>query len=298
MLTEFKSLPELMIAFRKPEKAVAYFAAIRWKNGKFCPYCNSPNVYDIKKRGKAAYRCAACQNSFSVMVGTIFENTKLPLRIWFAAIWMLVNHPKGIASTTLAKDLHITQPTAWFVLHRLRYVARTRSFAKPLSGVVEIDQTFIKGGKPSKARKDGNVGVIGAAERGGSVVARVIHTGLGHGEAQRFIDSVVAPDAKGLVTDGASVFFGVSGYPQHEMINHRKEGRVRGTVHTQTIESVWAQLKRQIYGIHHWVSPKHLQQYVNEMAWRLSRRDMTLGERIAALCSETDGRLRYKDLIA
>jgi hypothetical protein len=211
---------------------------------------------------------------------------------------MLVNHPKGIASTTLAKDLGIRQASAWFVLHRLRYVARTRSFDKPLSGIVEIDQTFVKGGKPNKARKDGHVGIIGAAERKGRVVARVVPTGLGWSEAQKFIRDVVEPNAQGLMTDGAHVFHGISDYPQHEMINHRKEGHVRGAVHTQTIEGVWAQLKRQIYGIHHWVSPKHLQNYVNEMAWRMSRREMTVSERIAALCERTDGRLKYRDLTA
>jgi transposase-like protein len=298
MLTEFKNLSELMVAFAKPQAAIDYFAAIRWRDGKFCPYCGSTNVYDTIKAKKTAYRCRDCRNSYSVTVGTVFEDSKLPLRIWFGAIWMLVNHPKGIASTTLAKDLGIRQASAWFVLHRLRYVARTRSFDKPLSGIVEIDEAFVKG-LPNKGRKNKNIAIVGAAERKGRVVARVVPSGLNWPQAKKFIQDTVAHDAKGLITDAHRIFtYGIPGYPQHQTINHVKEGHTRGDVHTQTIEGVWAQLKRQIYGIHHWVSPKHLQNYVNEMAWRMSRREMTANERIAALCERSDGRLKYKDLTA
>jgi hypothetical protein len=297
MFTEFKSLPELMIKFRRPETAVKYFEAIRWRNGIFCPYCDCRKIYAINKRGKVLRKCAECKLSFSVTVGTVFENTKLPLRIWFGAIWLLVNHPKGIASTTLAKDLHITQSSAWFVLHRLRYAARTKSFDKPLGGIVEIDQAFVKG-LASKARKDGNVGILGAAERKGRVVARVVPLGVGTIEAQKFFDDAVSPKAELVITDAHRVFHGVEGFPQHRTINHAKEGKRRGRIHTQTIEGVWSQLKRQIVGVHHWVSPKHLQQYVSEMAWRMSNRDLSLAGRVDALCGDTEGRLTYKALIA
>jgi transposase-like protein len=124
MLKSFKTLAELNIKFSDNQAALDHFRSIRWRDGEFCPHCGHDKVYDLKRKG--IYRCAQCRKNFSILVGTIFENSKLPLRVWFGAIWLLTNHPKGIASTTLARDLDITQKSAWFVLHRLRHAARTR----------------------------------------------------------------------------------------------------------------------------------------------------------------------------
>lgn len=302
---QFKTLADLCHTFRDNQVAIDHFKAIRWKNGEFCPHCGHDKVYALKRQN--IYRCAQCKTNFSITVGTIFENSKLPLRVWFGAIWLLTNHPKGIASTTLARDLGITQKSAWFVLHRLRHAARTQSFnTPPLSGKVEIDETFV-GGKAKKlhggrkGKGGGTVGmtpVIGAIERGGNVVAKVVPTGIGKPNAQTFIDAVVSPDAELLVTDTGVAFRSIEGYPQHRLINHSKGEYRKGEIHTQSIESVWALLKRQINGTHHWVSPKHLQQYVSEMAWRLSRRAMTAEERVNALFTAVEGRLTYKALIA
>jgi transposase-like protein len=134
MLTQFKTLADLMIAFKDPQIAIDHVKAIRWPNGPVCTFddCGHDKAYILSK--KNAYRCAKCRRNFSVTSGSIFEDTKLPLRIWFGAIWLITNHPKGIASTTLARDLGITQKSAWFVLHRLRHAARTRSFNKPHDG--------------------------------------------------------------------------------------------------------------------------------------------------------------------
>ena len=179
MIKQFKTLSDLMITFGDNQAAIDHFKAIRWRNGDFCPYCGHDKVYSLKAN---RYSCAQCRNTFSILVGTIFENTKLPLAKWFGAIWLLTNHPKGIASTTLAKDLGVTQKTAWFILHRLRHAARTQSFNSPLSGTVEVDETYVGGKsinrhKNERRRRKGNAGVvnktpvIGAVERGGDVVA-------------------------------------------------------------------------------------------------------------------------------
>lgn len=304
MLKHFKTLADLYIKFRDNQVALDHFKAIRWRDGEFCPYCGHDKVYTLKAN---RFQCAQCRNTFSILVGTIFENTKLPLKVWFGAMWLIANHPKGIASTTLAKDLGITQKSAWFVLHRLRYAARTQSFnTPPMGGIVEVDETFVGGkarnrpGRVSGARGGtaGKASVIGAVERKGAIVAQVVRNGLGGPEAQQFIDSVVAPDASMVVTDAHQAFKALQGYPQHEIINHFKGEFRRGKIHTNTIEGVWAQLKRQINGTHHWVSPKHLQQYVSEMAWRMSRREMTAQERVNAICTAVEGRLTYKALIA
>jgi len=303
MLKQFKTLADLYHTFSDNQVALDHFKSIRWRNGKFCPYCGHDKVYTLKAN---RYQCAQCKNTFSILVGTIFENTKLPLKVWFGAIWLLTNHPKGIASTTLAKDLGVTQKTAWFVLHRLRHAARTQSFnTPPMTGKVEIDETYVGGSAQNRhGRKRGKgaaaygyTAVIGATERGGPTVARVMPVGFTLPGAQKFINEVVSPDAEMLATDAHVVYREVEGYPQHKVIDHRKGEYVRGDVHTQTIESVWSMLKRQIVGTHHWVSPKHLQQYVSEMGWRMNHRSLTGAERINALFSAVEGRLTYKALI-
>ncbi len=304
MLKQFKTLADLNITFSDNQVALDHFKTIRWRNGEFCPYCGHDKVYTLKAN---RYQCVQCRNSFSILVGTIFENTKLPLRVWFGAIWLLTNHPKGIASTTLARDLGVTQKTAWFILHRLRHAARTQSFNSPLSGTVEVDETYVGGKgynrhKSDRRKRKGKAGVvnktpvIGAVQRDGNVVAAVMPD-FGIDQAQSFIKGF-AGSADMIVTDSHPVYAAIYGLPQHEMVNHHAGEYVRGDAHTNTIESVWALLKRQIVGTHHWVSPKHLQQYVSEMAWRMNRRAMTPQERINALFTAVEGRLTYKALIA
>jgi len=303
MLTNFKTLTDLMIAFQDPQTAIDHFSAIRWAGGVVCPYCEHDRAYTLARKNK--YRCAECCRNFSVTVGTIFENTKLPLRIWFGAIWLITNHPKGIASTTLAKDLVITQKSAWLVLHRLRHAARTRSFNKPLTGIVEADETYVGGKAINKHRgRSGTKGgssdktpVIGIVERGGDVIAKVLPV-ANKATMHEFIRATVDPNAEMLVTDSHPVYQRSMGYARHEIVNHQQGEFKRGDAHTNSIESIWALLKRQIIGTHHWVSPKHLEKYVQEMTWRLNRRSMTPADRMNALFECVAGAMPYKVLIA
>jgi len=132
MIKQFKTLPELFAAFPTEQSAIDHFTAIRWANGKFCPLCGNADEARIGTlTGTNTHKCYVCRKRFSIRVGTIFQDTKLPFRTWYAAIWMITAHPKGIASTTLATDLGITQKTAWFVLHRLRHASQTDSFNGP-----------------------------------------------------------------------------------------------------------------------------------------------------------------------
>ena len=129
-MLEFSSLSELMQAVPDEKTATAHFKAIHWKDGPHCPYCGSVRVYDFSD-GRT-HKCADCRQRFSIKVGTIFEGTKAPLRKWLMAIWLLTVHKRGIASTALAADIGVTQKTAWFMLHRLRHPAQTKSFNAPL----------------------------------------------------------------------------------------------------------------------------------------------------------------------
>jgi transposase-like protein len=129
-----RSLFRSILASPDEQAAIDHLRAIRWKDGAFCPYCNGNRIMHFSD--KRMHKGADCGQRFSIKVGTIFEGTKLPLRKWFAAIWLVTSHKKGIASTTLARDLKITQKSAWFVLHRLRYAAKTKSFNRPLEGEI------------------------------------------------------------------------------------------------------------------------------------------------------------------
>jgi transposase-like protein len=299
----FDSLYSLFEAFPDEQSCIDHLRSLRWKDGEFCPYCGGVRIYHFSDR--KTFKCGDCRQRFSIKVGTVFEDTKIALRKWFAAIWMITNHPKGIASTTLAKDIKVTQKTAWFMLHRLRHAARTPSFNAPLKGTVEADTTFVGGkerNRHSSDRKGGGQGgtgkavVIGAVERNGEFrAAHISREGL----ASEYVKSNVEPKSV-LMTDEDRVFKSMHKNYLHLTVRHSIGEYVRGAgqIHTQTIESVWALLKRQIIGIHHWVSPKHLQRYVDEMAWRINRRDLDPSPRMNDLFSCVEGRLTYKALIA
>jgi transposase-like protein len=307
-MTEFASLYAFFEAIPDEQAAIDHFRAIRWKNGSFCPYCGSVRVYDLK--GNRRHKCADCRLSFSIKVGTIFEDTKIPMRKWLAAIWLITSHKKGIASTQLAKDIDVTQKTAWFMLHRLRHAARTRSFNSPLGGMVEVDETFIGGKHKNRslsARKadkeagvkrsgiEGKAVVMGLLERGGDLRAGVVG-----GTSQQDLETVVrAHVAEGAVvyTDEHRGYRDLKNGYDHQTVAHAREEYARGAAHTNSIEGFWSLLKRQIYGIHHWVSVKHLDQYVAEVTWRYMLRERTGGSRVTTLLAQSDGRLTHNMLI-
>jgi len=305
MLTHFDSLFDLLAAFPDEQSCIDHVRAIRWQDGEFCPHCGGTRVYHFSDR--KTFKCADCRERFSIKVGTIFHDTKLPLRKWFMALWMITNHPKGIASTTLAKDLKVTQKTAWHVLHRIRHAARTSSFNASLKGTVEGDTTFIGGKERNKhahKRTPGSQGgfatkavVLGMVEREGEL--RAFHV---RDTRVKTVQDIVRNNvAKGsaLMTDEDRVFRGLGADYFHHTVNHSEGEYVRNyTVHANTMESVWALLKRQIIGVHHWVSSKHLHRYVDEMTWRFNRRDMKVTARMNDVFSCIEGRLPYKALIA
>ena len=304
MFAKFDSLFDLMAAFPDEQTCADHFRAIRWRDGEFCPHCQGNRIYSFSDR--KTFKCGDCRKRFSIKVGTIFEDTKLPLRKWFMAIWLITNHPKGIASTTLAKDLKITQKTAWFVLHRLRHAARTKSFNAPLKGIVEADETYVGGkekNKHAKDRKGGTQGgagkaiVLGIIERDGELRTAVV-TDLKAKTVQTIVRENVAKGST-LMTDEHGAYTGLGKDFIHHTVNHGAGEYVRAyCLHTNSIESVWAILKRQIIGIHHWISPKHLSRYATEMTWRFNHRDLGVTDRMNAIFGGMEGRLRYKALIA
>lgn len=304
MLKSFNSLIEMMEKIPDEQAAIDHITAIRWKNGAFCPHCGSLRVYHFSD--DRTHKCGDCRKRFSIRVGSIFEDSKLPLRKWLLAIWLITSHKKGIASTQLAKDIGITQKSAWFVTQRLREAARTQSFNRPLADDVESDETFIGGKEKNKhawqrtGGKQGGAGkiaVLGLLERGGELRTMVTPS-LRKGDVQGAIRAHVGKGA-GLYTDEHPAFNGLGSDYVHLRVNHSAGEYVRSIIiHTNGIEGVWALFKRQIVGTHHYLSPKHIGRYLSEMTWRFNARTMEEGERVNALIAQTAGRLTYKDLIA
>jgi transposase-like protein len=299
MKTEFESLYELFEAIPDEQAAIDYFKAIRWANGEFCPYCGHDKVYGFAT-GKMAgrqWKCAQCREKFSIRVGTIFEDSKIPLRKWLAAIWFITSHKKGIASTQLAKDIDVTQKTAWFMLHRLRHAARTRSFNRPLRGIVEADESFFGGkehnkqlGKRGKNRK---TPVFGLLERNGELRARPLHLSMVAREVRMQVEAKAT-----LMTDNWPAYKVLDVRFNRLSVDHSKDEYARdGYIHVNSLEGFWSLLKRQIYGIHHWVSRKHLHRYVDESVWRYNRRALNEIGRMREFLTRVDGRLCYDVLI-
>lgn len=304
MQKHFDTLIQMMAVFPDEQAAIDHFTAVRWKSGEFCPGCESTRVYHFSD--KRTHKCGDCRKRFSIKVGTIFEDSKIPLRTWTLAIWMITSHKKGIASTQLAKDLGVTQKTAWFMTQRLRFAIRTKSFNRPLNGEVEIDETFIGGKEKNKHAiqrtgdkqgGSGKIAVLGMLERDGE-----LRTGITPNPTKRTIQHVVRENVEvgsTIMTDEHGAFTGLQGDFNHHRVNHSAGKYVRHFIlHTNGIEGVWSLFKRQIVGTHHYLSPKHLSRYLGEMTWRFNRRAMGEDNRVNALHANASGRLTYKDRIA
>lgn len=294
----FKSILQLMEQFNTDMKCRKYLESKVWKDGKpVCPHCA---VIDDCYRfvDGRRFKCKACKKQFTVTVGTIFEGSHVELQKWFVAVYLLSAHKKGISSHQLARDLGITQKSAWYMLHRLRYAIRTKSFLAPLKNVVEIDETYV-GGK-DKFRHEDKKGmektvVFGMVERGGEVRSEIVKE-ASHKDLYPVIQKNVEAGSK-LMTDDANIYYALAKVYKHQSVNHKIGEYVRDNVHTNTIENFWSLFKRGIIGIYHQVSPKHLDKYLDEFEFRYNSHKNTDANRFNSMLEQMDGYLSYKELI-
>lgn len=294
---EFRNILDVVKRFPDEKSCREFLEKRRWNGQIACVKCGSTRkIYHINDG--ALYKCADCRKQFSVRVGTIFEDSALPLQKWFMAIYIFMAHKKGISSIQLGKDIGVTQKTAWFMLHRIRYAVRTRSLDRPLSGTVEVDEVYIGGAQhrhgTGRGTENKNI-VLGMKQRSGEVRAELVPNMIGK-RVQRIIRQTVAPGSK-VYTDELHSYHALSNGYQHETVTHGEKEYVRGDIHTNGIESFWSMLQRGIYGIYHHVSKWHLDKYVDEFEFRQNSKDVTDPSRMGLMLSHAEGRLTYRSLV-
>lgn len=291
----------------------AYMVKLKWPDGRIvCPKCGGDKIGNIASRCMLQCKTAGCRKQFSAKVGTIFEDSPLPLSSWFVAVWCIANAKNGISSCELARALGVRQPTAWFMLHRIRLAMGGTPTGRKFHDVVESDETYI-GGKAAnmhaKRREKeiqgrGGIGktiVHGLLERGNKddasqVCAAVIPTADQVTLMGRILRNVEKESV--ICTDSASACINLSERYIHHMINHSVQ-YVAGKVHTNGIENFWSLVKRMIRGTYVHIAPFHLDRYLDEEVWRFNKRKMNDGARFNVVMQGVLGkRITYRMLCA
>jgi len=263
--------------FPNDEACMEHLETVRWSSKPICPYCKSSRSTSMPKQLR--HHCNNCNTSYSVTVGTIFHDTKLDMQKWFLAISLILNAKKGLSARQLARDIEVNKNTAWSMGMRIRK-ALAQKEGEFLSGIVEMDEVYI-GGKPRKGdgikhkrgRGTRKIPVVGMVERGGNVKAKVrTKAQLKSKPLALLIRGNVDVENTRLMTDEYSGYFRMSAIvKQHDVINHQ-DWYVQGDIHTNTIESFWAILKRGLIGQYHKVSLRYLPKYVDEFVFRYNYR--------------------------
>lgn len=300
-----KGLSWLQITNLFPNEEVAeqWFAQTRWPQGPICPHCQSTNIQSGATHKTMPYRCRTCRKRFSVRVGTVLENSRLNLRTWAIAMYILTTGLKGTSSMKIHRDLGVTQKTAWYLAHRIR---ETWGDKQVLVSPVEVDESYFGGlDKNKHADKKpvhGNTygvkqAVVGMKSRTTNRVNAAVVPTVSTQTLQRFVQANTSQGGT-VYSDQSRGYWGLrkSGYLL-ESVNHSVKEYVNGQAHTNGIESFWALLKRGYHGTFHHLSAKQLQRYVNEFAGRHNAREADTIEQMRLITKGLVGKqLPYKEL--
>lgn len=286
--------------------AVEFLEKQRWGEHPCCPHCGDLDVYQMKaasgeRQANFRWRCHGCKQQFTVRVGTVFEESRIPLRHWCFAFWRSSTSKKGVSALEIHRQTGVSYKSALFMLHRIRF-AMQETAPEMLSGIVEVDEVFI-GGAP-RIPNNGRKGVkkrksivVGMIQRGGGVRPKIV-ADVTADSLKATIRENVHPSAR-VMTDEWSGYRGLTkdGWT-HESVRHSTNEYVRGDVHTNSIEGFWGMVRRGLDGIYHSVSHEHLHRYLSEFQFRYNNRHLTDGDRtVAAIRGANHKRLLYKDSV-
>jgi transposase-like protein len=305
------TLIQIIERFTTDDAAREHLESIRWENGIVCPHCKCDDASKFsgikanpEKKVRAGLRyCSACKKQFTVTVGTIFEDSHIPLRKWLIAWYMICTSKKGVSSLQLQRMLEIgSYRTALFMAHRIRHALRDPVFNDKLSGAVELDETYVGGkaiGRGHKARYDNKTPVVALVERGGRVRSQVMERVTGKNLKKAIRDNVMI--CSDIHTDDLNMYRGLGPKYKHRIVKHGRKEYARhedGQVtHTNTVEGFFGLLKRGIVGTFHNVSKQHLPLYLAEFDHRWNHRKVSDGERTVAALRKAEGkRLTLKPL--
>ena len=329
---DFNSLIEVMREFSSEEKCFQHLEELYWQGVPVSPFAQDAKVYQSKK--PFHYVCSKTKKKFTVLHGTMFHGTKIDLPTWFCAVYLVISFKKGISSAQLARDLNVSQKSAWHLLHRIRTCFGIENDeSENFSGICEADETFV-GGKNKNRHKDKKVAqsqgrsfkdktpIVGILQRGESEIITRPHKQMPHimvqervitkhsqiklrvttdtkrASIQPFIRKVVEKDSV-LISDEWHGYKGLENTYDHHVVDHGKKQYVdfdNPEIHSNSVESFWGILKRGNNGIYNWWSPKHMQKYADEFAFRFNLRGMKNGERFNYLLLNSDKRTKYREL--
>lgn len=274
------NLVEIIKKYPTQKDCIDYLEKIKWANNPSCPYCKSTKSHANSKESR--YYCHNCKTSYSVTVGTIFHDSRLPLQKWFLAISLVLNAKKGISSRQLARDIDVHRNTAWSMQMRIRKAMNETPIL--LSGIVEMDETYV-GGKPRKSNQDSDndtpnkrgrgtkkTSIVGLIQRGGAVVAKKQNK-LKFKDLKRIAKDNISFKDTILMTDDYRGYIPFKSLIDHQTVNHSKKEYVKGNIYTNTIEGFWSLLKRGITGQYHHLSDKWLDNYIVEFCFKYNNRN-------------------------
>lgn len=305
------SLEWLEWKFSTEESARKLFEKLVWPNGPHCPHCGSAEVWRFRDKGRKSrdglYECSHCPGQFTVTTKTPMHSTKLPLKVWLRAFYLILISSKGVSSVVLGKQLGVRQATAWKMAHAVREMTDDRDGKDPLLGnIVEVDTTYMGApprkkktkfhrhvwNPPGRGTKRPEVAI--AASRDGRVAATVIQKG-DRGAIARFLDRFVSKGARIMSDDDRTIAKAAKAFAGHRTVIHSQDEFARGEVHSNTVEGLAAQLKRAQLGVFHYISETHLQRYIDEIIFRRNQREVIIHQ------SDDDGpatlELRYREFV-
>ncbi|MGH8012899.1 MAG: IS1595 family transposase [Candidatus Binataceae bacterium] len=300
------TLQDAIRYFSDLDRCTQFLAAKRWPDGVKCPTCGSDQVRYLATRRVWECKTKHPKRQFSAKVGTIFEDSPIGLDKWFAAAWLVANCKNGISSYEIARDLGVTQKTAWFMLHRIRLAMQSGSFEKKFLGEVEADETFI-GGLARNMHKDKRAEKIkGTGGAGKAIVMGLLDRETGHVRIKHVEDRqrhTLQKEIRENIAEGSEVFTDAwTGYDgldrefTHGFVDHA-ERYVNGRIHTNGLENFWSLLKRGLKGTYVSVEPFHLFRYLDEQAYRYNNRKTNDATRFTGVLNGVTGkRVTYKKL--